>query len=451
MDAGQVNGRLREEAVRHLQALLRFDTTNPPGEETAAAEYIAAECRAVGVEAEVLESAPGRGNVVARLRAQRQPPSGRPVLLLGHTDVVGVERERWTRDPFGGELVDDWLWGRGALDMKSQVAGELAAFLELKRQGLPLSRDVILAAVADEETGGEFGAAWLWREHRDLIDAEYAINEGGGTATEIGGHRFYECQAGEKGASRLRIVARGEPGHASVPLDDTAMKRLGDALVALHAWQPPTMLTAPVRQMLETMAATLGGETGSRIVALLKDGEPTWEQLAQLPLGEAELLALRAATRNTAVPTLVHGGHRINVIPSEVTVDIDGRILPGVDPEAWRATVQDVVGDAVEVELTSRETGLAADPTSPFFDAIKATMAELDPGAVVTPVLQTGGTDAANLPGVKVYGFFPFVPSDRVQLYTKLIHGHDERIHVDDLAYGTHFVYELVRRFCSDD
>jgi acetylornithine deacetylase/succinyl-diaminopimelate desuccinylase-like protein len=438
---------LRSEAIRHLQTLLRVDTTNPPGNETAAAEYIAAACRAEGIEAEVLESAPGRGNVVARLRAER--PTGRPVLLLGHTDVVGVEREQWTRDPFGGELVDDWLWGRGALDMKSQVAGELAAFLELKRQGVPLTRDVILAAVADEETGGEFGAAWLWQHHRDLIDAEYAINEGGGTATEIGGHRFYLCQAGEKGASRLRIVARGEPGHASVPLDDTAMKRLGEALVRLHAWEPETTLTAPMRQMLQTMAGALGGEVGGQIEALLVGDTPTWEQLRRLPLNEAELAMLRASTRNTAVPTLLHGGHRINVIPSEVTLDLDGRILPGVDPDEWRDAVQAVVGDDVAVELMSRESGIAADPASPFFDAIGATMAGLDPSALVVPYLLTGGTDAAHLPDIKVYGYFPFEPTDRIQTYAKLIHGHDERIHVDDLAFGTRFVFDVVRRFCA--
>ncbi len=425
---------LQGEAVRHLQALLRLDTTNPPGNETAAAEYIAAVCRAEGIEAEVLESAPGRGNVVARLRAER--PAGRPVLLLGHTDVVGVERQHWTRDPFGGELVDSWLWGRGAVDMKSQVAGELAAFIELKRRNVPLTRDVVLAAVADEETGGEFGAAWLWRHHRDLIDTEYAINEGGGTATEFGGRRFYACQAGEKGASRLRIVARGEPGHASVPLDDTAMKRLGDALVKLHAWVPETTLTAPVRQMLQTMAGAIGGEIAAQIEVILSTEQLTWEQISRLPFDEAELLALRAATRNTAVPTIVHGGHRINVIPSEVTLDIDGRILPGVDPDDWRDAVHAVVGDAVEVELTERERGLAVDPASPFFDAVGATMAALDPGAVVTPYLLTGGTDAANVPGIKVYGFFPFEPTERVALYTKLVHGHDERIHVDDLAYA---------------
>jgi acetylornithine deacetylase/succinyl-diaminopimelate desuccinylase-like protein len=158
---------------------------------------------------------------------------------------------------------------------------------------------------------------------------------------------------------------------------------------------------------------------------------------------------LRATTRNTAVPTIVHGGHRINVIPSEVVLDIDGRILPGEDPEVWRDTVQAVVGDDVEVTLVSREEGLAADPASPLFDTIAATIADLVPGAAVAPFLVSGGTDAGNIPGVKVYGFFPFLPSDRAALYNSLMHGHDERIGVDDLTFATRFLYEVVVRFCG--
>lgn len=434
------------EVTSHLQAILRFDTTNPPGNESLAANYLKDVLEAAGIEATVIGADPSRGNVVARLRAAN--PSKRPLLLMGHIDVVSVEREKWSHDPFGGDVVAGEIWGRGALDMKSQVASELVAMLLLKREGIDLDRDIIFAAFADEEAGGAEGAGWIWQHHRDLVDAEYAINEGGGgTPVDVNGSLFYLCQAGEKGASRLRIIAHGEPGHASVPLDNTAMDRLGRALVKLAEWQPQTTLTAPVRQMLETIAPALGPDGPARVAAILAN--PSWEEIAALPLDDDTRMMLRATTRNTAVPTIVHGGHRINVIPSEIILDVDGRILPGQDPDEWREIVQGVVGDEVDVELISRESGIAADPASPFFDSIAATVADLVPGAAVAPFLLSGGTDAGHLPDVKVYGFYPYLPSDRAALYSSLVHDHNERIAIADLAFATRFIYDVVVRFCE--
>jgi acetylornithine deacetylase/succinyl-diaminopimelate desuccinylase-like protein len=436
---------VRDEVTGHLSALLRQDTTNPPGNETRAADYLNDVLTEAGIETTVVGISPSRGNVIARLRATN--PSKRPLMLTGHIDVVSVEREKWAHDPFGGEVIDGEIWGRGALDMKSQVAAGLVAMLLLKREGIALDRDIIFTAFADEEAGGQEGAAWLWEHHRDLIDAEYAINEGGGgTPVELNGQLFYLCQAGEKGASRLRITARGEPGHASVPLDNTAMDKLGRALVKLTGWQPETTLTAPVRQMLETLAPAFGEDGPARVAEIVAN--PSWDAISALPLDDDTRMMLRATTRNTAVPTIVHGGHRINVIPSEIVLDVDGRILPGQDPDEWREIVQGVVGDEVHVELISRETGLAADPESPLFDAITETIAGMVAGAAVAPYLVSGGTDARNLPGIKVYGFFPFVPSDRAALYSSLVHGHNERIAVEDLAFATRYLYEVVTRFC---
>ncbi|MGI8643310.1 MAG: M20/M25/M40 family metallo-hydrolase [Thermomicrobiales bacterium] len=432
-------------AASYLQTLIQFDTTNPPGNETVAAQWVVDLCREAGLEAEVVESAPGRGNAIARLRSEGS--TKRPLMLTGHVDVVSVERDRWTQDPFGGELIDGFIWGRGALDMKSQVSAELAVILALAKHGVTLDRDILLVAFADEEAGGELGATWLWENRRELIDAEYALNEGGGNPLLVHGKIFYLCQSGEKGASRLRITAKAQPGHASIPLDDTAMRRIGEALVKLHDWEPETVLTGPVRQMLETIAPALEPAKQQAISDILQD--PSWEQLEALGLDDDTNLMLRATTRDTAVPTIIHGGHRINVIPSEVVLDVDGRILPGTDPEEWRQRVQAVVGDDVEVELLSREEGIMADPASPLFDVIAETMAELDPGSAVAPYLVSGGTDARNIPGVKVYGFFPHPPSDRVALYSTLVHGHDERIAAEDLAFATQFLYEVVTRFCA--
>jgi acetylornithine deacetylase/succinyl-diaminopimelate desuccinylase-like protein len=443
IDAG-----LRDSAVHQLQELLRLNTMSPPGNERLAAEHIAGVLRDAGFdEVHVLESAHGRANLVARLRAAN--PTGRPIMLMGHTDVVTVEPERWDRDPFGGELVDGYIWGRGALDMKGQVAAELAVMLALKEQGVELDRDVIFTAFADEEAGGAFGAAWMWTHHRDLIDAEFAINEGGGSPMTIEGHRFYGCQVAEKGSTHLRMTVTGTPGHASVPLDETAMSRLGLALQRLHAWRGETVLTEPVRAMLTAIADAAGGDLAGRIRDLLGRDAVAWVDLALLPLEQDELLTLRATTRNTAVPTMVHGGQRINVIPGEVVVDIDGRVLPGQDPETLRADVQAAVGDLARIAIVTPDTGIAADPVSPFFDAIRETMTELDPEGTVMPTISSGGTDAPLIPGVKVYGFFPVLPTERVRLYDPLVHGHNERIHVEDLAFGTQFLYDLVIRFAG--
>ncbi|MBA2557091.1 MAG: M20/M25/M40 family metallo-hydrolase [Chloroflexi bacterium] len=438
---------LREEAISLLQGLLRLDTQSPPGNEILAAEWIGQILEREGIPYDIVEAAPGRATIVSRLRAEN--PTGRPVMLMGHTDVVTVEPERWDHDPFCGDIIDGFVYGRGALDMKGQVASELAVFLAMKRAELPLSRDVIFCAFADEEAGGEFGAAWVWNHHRDLIDAEFAINEGGGQPITIAGHEFVTCQVAEKGSARLKMTARGEPGHASVPLPETAFRNLGVALERLHAWTPPTVIVPSVRAMLEGIADALGGDDAALIAAAIDSVPPQWEPLAELPLTREDRLSLYAQTRNTVVPTMIHGGQRINVIPSQIVVDIDGRVLPGEDPAAFRDAVQEVVGDAAEIELVYPATGTAADVESPFYDAIVERMARISPSARVVPSMSTGGTDAPHIPGVKVYGFYPFPPGERIPLYDPLVHGHNERVHVDDLGYATTFLYELFSTFAT--
>ena len=438
---------LREEAITLLQGLLRLDTQTPPGNERIAADWIAAVLNKDGIPCDIVEAAPSRATIVSRLRATN--PTGRPVMLMGHTDVVNVEPEKWDRDPFCGDIVDDFVYGRGALDMKGQVAANLAVFLAIKRAGLVLTRDVIFCAFADEEEGGNFGAEWVWKEHRDLIDAEFAINEGGGEPITIAGTEFIGCQVAEKGSARLRMTVNGKPGHASVPLPETAFRNLGIALERLHAWEPPTVIVPPIRAMLESIANVLGGEAQALIGETLASDPPAWEPLSKLPLTEDELRSLYARTRNTVVPTMIHGGARINVIPSEIVVDVDGRTLPGEDPEAFRAAVQEVVGDAATIELVIPATGTAADVESPFYDAIRQTLARIAPDAHLMPTMSSGGTDAPLIPGVKVYGFFPFPPSDRLAIYEPLVHGHNERIHVDDLAYATLFIHDLIASFAT--
>ena len=440
---------LQEEAVRHLQALLKLETVSPPGHERLAADYIAAQLDAEGIPYEIVESAPTRANIVARLKAEN--PTAKPLLLLGHTDVVSVEPEKWEHDPFGGELIDGYLWGRGALDMKNQVAGELTVFLELKRKNIPLNRDVIFAAFADEEVSGDLGAGWIYNERNDLIgDAEYGLNEGGGHPQTIAGSTFLSIGSGEKGQSIVRITFTGKPGHASTPIPDTAVAKLGRALVKLDQWVPDFTITTPVRRTLEGLAALQTGETKATIERLLASDAPTWEDLLPILTTELEQRALWAVTHNTAVPTLINAGVRINVIPSEVTLDVDSRILPGITPEEWRQSVQDVVGDLGEVTLLTEKAGVAFDPASPFFDAIQATIDGLLPGTKVIPTLIGGRTDAAYLKSIKTYGFWPVLPTERLKEYAGLAHGHNERVHVNDVGFGTRFAWNFVTSFVTD-
>jgi acetylornithine deacetylase/succinyl-diaminopimelate desuccinylase-like protein len=299
-----------------------------------------------------------------------------------------------------------------------------------------------MAATADEEAGSVWGAKWLWENRRDLIDAEFGLNEAGGQLVEVNGQRFYTVQVGEKGYARMRLTARAAPGHASIPRVDTAMNRLGKALVRLHEFERPVVITAPIALMLRTLAVAWGGEYIQRVEQILT--APRWDNIAALPLADEMRLSLRATTHNTAVPTILRGGHRINVIPSEISVDIDGRILPGQDAADWARQVQEAVGDEVEVQLIQGGVGVAADPASPFYEAMEATMGTLDPGAKLLPFLVSGGTDARAVPGIKVYGFMPGQSGEEA---LALAHGHDERARIDDLLFAVRCFHGIITRF----
>jgi acetylornithine deacetylase/succinyl-diaminopimelate desuccinylase-like protein len=433
---------VREEVTRHLQELIRFETVNPPGNETLVAEYLRQAVEREGLSATIVENTANRGNFVTRIKGSG---NGRPLLLMGHSDVVSVEADKWTHPPFGGEIHDGTIWGRGAVDMKNIVAQELVVMLLIRRLGLALDRDLIMATFADEEAGGHDGAEWMWHNHRNLIDAEFAINEGGGNAVEILGKRFYLAQTGEKGGAPMRVIARAEPGHASIPRDDTAMLRMGRALVTLSQHVFPTVMTSSVDSMLRSVGAAIGGDAATTIDRILAD--PAWENLQRLPLDDSLRLALRATTRNTAVPTIIHGGHRRNVIPGEIVCEVDGRVLPGQQPADFAKQVRELLGPQVAVEqIRDGSSGIEADPDSPLFDVMRATMRELDPGCEVIPSLTSGGTDAKSLPGIKVYGFVPgrFSAAEHDSM-----HNHDEHITIDNLAYGTRSLFEIVTRFCS--
>ncbi len=436
---------VRQEVTTLLQDLLRLDTTNPPGNEIIAAEYIAGRLREAGIEPTVLESAPGRGNVVGRLKGNGEAA---PLLLMGHVDVVPAEPAQWQRPPFSGDLADGYIWGRGALDMKNIVAVHLMVTLLLARAGSPLRRDVIFMANADEEVGGKMGAGWMVDNHPDLIRAEYAINEGGGEEMSIGGVPFYTVQTAEKGTARFSMRARGRPGHASVPRPDNAVTRLSEAVAALGRAQLPLHPTATFAAMIDSIAEAFPAIAPAK--AALLDPATSSETLAQLPLPEDMRLMFAAMLHNTASPTILSAGTKINVIPSVAEAQVDGRTIPGSRGADFLAEVRAVVGDDIELELHGDSPGLEAGLQSPLYDTIVDVMRQHSPEARPMPLLVPGATDARHVTrlGTKVYGFSPLKREPDVDFFA-LIHSHNERVSVNNLLFATQVIYDVVTRFAG--
>ncbi len=428
-----------------LQDLLRFDTTNPPGNETPCIEYIARRLQAEGITPLIFESAPGRGNMVARLKGDGSLP---PLMLMGHVDVVPAEADKWQRAPFSGDLVDGIVWGRGATDMKQMVAMELVTFLLVQRAHLPLKRDLILMANADEETGGAMGAAWMVKHHPDLIRAEYAINEGGPTSLVLGNQIFYFCSTAEKGTARFTLRTYGEPGHASQPNKNNALLPLARAVTRLIETPLPLRVCDSARASIEAMARAVDGDLREHLLALL---DPTQHERAldALPIAAPQKRRLFASLHNTAVPTILRAGSKINVIPGKAECQVDCRTLPGTTRESLEQELRAVIGNDIEIEFEPFSPALESDPHSPLFETIRQVVEEHELGARLVPGLITGGTDAKSVTrlGTKVLGFIPMRYEGPAM--TGLSHNHNERISVANLEFGTRVLYDVVTRFCA--
>ncbi|MFQ6015649.1 MAG: M20/M25/M40 family metallo-hydrolase [Anaerolineae bacterium] len=437
---------VRDEAVRHLQQLIRFNTTNPPGNETPAAQYVAGILKEERFEPTLLESEPGRGNVVTRLKGNGQ---ARPLLLLSHLDVVPAEADRWTHPPFSGLLVDNFVWGRGALDMKGTVVMQLMTMLLLKRQKVPLARDVILAVTADEEMGGFKGIGWLVDNHLELVEAEYALSEFGGFSMTINGKRFYPCQTAEKGVCWVRLKATGQPGHGSMPHPDNAVLKVARAVERLGRAELPLHHTASVTRFIQDMARE---QSFVRSLFLRGVLNPTFSSfiLNRLFPDKDQARSFHAMLHNTATPTQLKAGIKTNVIPSEAEAMVDGRLLPGQDQESFLAELRAVVGHEVELEVDTFAPPLQADADTPLFQAMAAGIHRHDAEGIVLPMLIPAATDAKHLArqGITCYGFSPMqLPPDFP--FMRLAHGHDERIPVDALLFGTRVLYDVVADFCQ--
>lgn len=437
---------MESRVVSTLQELLRFDTTNPPGNEITAAQYIRERLAAEGIESTILESAPGRANLIARIKGDG---SERPLLLMNHLDVVKTEPEQWTHPPFAGEIAGGYLFGRGAIDMKNLAAVEIELLIELKRRNLPLKRDVILAACADEETGGAKGMQWLVDNHFELVDAEYAINEGGGHGYRIGDRWLFTCQTAEKGVCWTKVIARGQPGHASAPPENTSVQKLLAAMNRLAQAKLPQHKVATVDTYVRSIASLLPGPQREKVLGIF-DPATEAEALAALPIAELAQ-TLRASLRNTATPTGLKAGEKINVVPSVAEASVDCRVLPGQDDKSAQAEMRSFLGDEVELETIIYSPPTESGFQTPLFDLMKEVMNELAPGSVVTPYMSTGGTDGRFLAvkGVKVYGFCPMLIQPGEPGPMQLAHAHDERVSLANLGFSTRALWEIVRRLCA--
>jgi acetylornithine deacetylase/succinyl-diaminopimelate desuccinylase-like protein len=426
--------------VELLQELIRFDTTNPPGNETACIEFVRAQLAEAGCETQIYAKDPARPNLVSRLRGGGAPP----LLLQGHVDVVTTAGQDWSHPPFAGALDDGFVWGRGALDMKAGVAMLVDAFLRAKREKVALPGDLVLVVLADEEAGGDLGARFLVEEHRELFAGmRYAIGEFGGFAMHLGGKRFYPIQVAEKQICWLKATVRGPGGHGAMVHRGGTVARLGKLLRDLDRKRLPVHVTPVVREFVERVAAELPRKEATVMRSLLK---PRLTDTALRLLGERGA-PLEPMLRNTVNATIVRGGAKVNVVPSAIELELDGRALPGFTPDQLIGEVQALAGDDVELELVRHDPG-PAEPDLGLFETLAAVIRELDGEGIPVPLLQIGVTDGRffSRAGVQTYGFLPMRLPEGFK-FEKLIHAADERIPVDALEFGAEAVWRAIQRF----
>jgi acetylornithine deacetylase/succinyl-diaminopimelate desuccinylase-like protein len=428
---------LHERPVDLLRALVRFDTTNPPGDERACVEWVADVLAAYGVETETYARDPDRPNLVARVEGG----DAAPLLLYGHVDVVPAQLDDWTHHPFEAVVDDGFVWGRGTLDMKDGVAMMLATVLRVVHEDVDLAGDLVLAVLADEEDGGDDGARFLVDEHPAVFEGvEYALGEFGGFTMDVAGEQFFPLQVAEKQICWLELTFSGQGGHGSLPNDDDAMARMAAAVDALDGSRLPVHVTPPARDLVEAIAAELSPPRAWVMRALL--WPPLSDHLLSLIGQDGE--TFDALLHNTVNTTVVRGGGKENVVPAEVSLTLDVRVLPGYDADDAVAEVRDVVGDGPDVEVLRFDEG-PPDPDMALFDHLAGVLEDSAGGGTAVPLLLSGATDARSLAdlGIQSYGFTPLRLPDDFE-FTEVVHAADERVPVDAVEWGTDRLYEAV-------
>jgi acetylornithine deacetylase/succinyl-diaminopimelate desuccinylase-like protein len=425
---------LRDEVSDLLQRLIRLDTVNPPGNETLAAELLRDYLAENGVHAQLYARVPERANLVARI-AGRSPDAPR-LLLLSHTDTVLADAAEWKVDPWSGELKDGEIWGRGALDMKGEVAASAVAIASLAREGFKPRGDLIFVAAADEEVGNDFGLPWLCQEHPDAVRADYCLNEGSGERIELAGRAFYLCSTAEKMSSPFRVRVHGRAGHASMPgIADNALVKAAPLIERLAAYQPELRLEGEAAALVEAVA----GEKLEPAQAL--------DFARELDPFAAELL--EPLLSFTLSPTMISASERRNVIPSTCDLIVDCRLLPGQTQAEVEPILREVLGEGdYELEWIEGRGGTRSPFEGPLWDAVQSWVAESEPGAVALPVCVAGFTDSHWLReafGTVAYGFFPSTGELPAEVAASLVHSHDERIPVSDLEHALGWLRHAAR------
>jgi acetylornithine deacetylase/succinyl-diaminopimelate desuccinylase-like protein len=429
----------RDEAVEILSGFVRVDTTNPPGNETKGAEYLKAILDREGIASEIFELEPGRGNLVARLKGNGKK---RPLLLMGHIDVVGVERDKWSVDPFAGLVKDGYVYGRGASDDKGMTSACLEVFLLLHRLKVPLDRDIIFLAEAGEEGTPQVGIEFMIEKHWDKIECEFALNEGGWIYEVNGKVQYVGVSTTEKVPRGIRLVARGTSGHGSMPRMDNAITHLSAAVAKLGDWQPPMRLNETTRAFFSRLAKISSAEEAALYNALEDPGKSLHAQEKI----RATNMMYNSMLRTSIVPTIIKGGFRSNVIPAEAEATLDVRALPDENIEALVDTLKKLINDPAVGVIPPAGRGRPASPPSglqtDMFRALERAQAKLFPGVVTLPVMLTGATDSAQLraKGVQAYGLGSVV-TDRERAS---VHGNDERLSIEGLGRFVEFIYWAV-------
>jgi acetylornithine deacetylase/succinyl-diaminopimelate desuccinylase-like protein len=419
---------LRDEVAGLLAELIRLDTVNPPGNETRAAELLRAYLEENGVACELYAKVPERANLVARIPGTGDGPK---LALLSHTDTVLADSAEWQVDPWSGELRDGEIWGRGALDMKGQVAATAVAMASLAREGFRPSGDLIFVAAADEEVGVDFGLAWLSREHPDAVRAEYSLNEGAGDRIEIGSRPYYLASTAEKMSSPFVLRVHGRSGHASMPgIADNALVKAAKLIERLGEFEPEPRIEPEVAALFEAVVGESPG-AASEVLELARSVDPIAVELVEPLVGM------------TVSPTMITASQKRNVIPALCEVTVDCRLLPGQPQAEAEALVRELLGESdYELEWIEGQGGSRSPMEGPLWDAIGSWVAQYEPEAGVAPICLAGFTDSHWMReafGTMAYGFFPLRFMDP-QLATRLVHSADERARVDDLELGVEFL-----------
>ena len=445
---------IEKEITDLLSQLIRFDTTNPPGNETKAANFLFENLSNDGFNCEIFESASRRGSLITRLEGTGEKPR---LLLLSHLDVVGANSTEWSVNPFAGEIKDGFVWGRGALDMKGMTAIEAMTMKLLKRNGAKLKGDIILAATADEEMGGIGGADFLLRKRPDKIFAEYVLNEGGGSSISTRDKRIFTINTAEKGLLWFRVRAKGTPGHGSMPeAADNAIMRINKVIDTLGNFQSKTQLAPTVRDFI-TETAKEDPSIRQHLTQILDHPENS-----NVVLGILEKTApaiadeIRPRLKMTITPTIVQGGTKENVIPSECTAVFDCRVLPGQSIAEAKAIVNDLLRgnsfDKLAVEDIQVQEPSESPADTTLYKVMKDVLQEFEPNCGVAPSLMVGGTDSRffRRKGSICYGFHPLQSETKFgEKATRREHGIDERISIENLVFGTSVLYETVKRFMT--